>query len=592
MATLKLYNANDNFDDFELKLAKLNYDEYLLLPESGTFTAAGVQFTIDKETSPGFTRYDFTGKLWWSTNNFSAVLHALGLSTFRGWTTANLFEWYPAAIQGALSPDAELCASDQSLSYPNFTIAFDADGSAGGGDLFSDVEITRAYGATERVTSLAMDDHGTTRYSVVGYMDVVTGDDEDAFGGHIFGLFAVKCWKRYGGDDPRMEFTLITSSQVTFNDFPDEYSVDPGDKGFKPTTITQLNPTTGGGSTSGGSPSYPTDTLTQPGAPDETHASAAGSGLLNAYVINKANLAHLCYNLFSPTWTSAFTHLFWEPLDSIISLQVFPCTPDTGTSEYVKVLGYMSKKGSPSDTLRADWEDSQAAPLTNQFKVFDFGDLSISEMFESFLDYDASDFTLFLPFIGEIAMPVGEVMGSTINVQYTVDFFTGMCVANVLINKSAVLSNGETAPQYAQHSYMGNCAVQMPLTSVQYGNVMGSLAQAASMGLKTGLGGAAGSLAMSAANGGFRPTVTTKGTIGANAGFCGILQPYITITRPIPAESPNYQNVTGYPSYVDATLGTCDGFCKCTDIDLTNVAGITNSEMERVKNMCLAGVYV
>ena len=158
--------------------------------------------------------------------------------------------------------------------------------------------------------------------------------------------------------------------------------------------------------------------------------------------------------------------------------------------------------------------------------------------------------------------------------------------------KAAELSNGETADQYAQHSYMGNCAVQMPLTSVQYGNIMGSLAQAASMGLKTGIGGAAGSLAMSAANGGFRPTVSTKGTIGANAGFCGITQPYITITRPIPIEPENYQTVVGYPSYIDATLGTCEGFCRCRNIDLHNVPGMTASEMARVEAMCKEGIYI
>ena len=593
MATLNLYNANDSYHSFGLKLANLEYPQLQALPASGNITVAGSTFTCSKTVETGYTTWEYDGKLWWSDSNVSAIINALGLSSFRNYKSADLFSWYPAAVTGLDDEDVELSAADHApVSYPCFEVDFTPDGSAGGGDYFGSVTMSRASGYTKSVSPLTMDGNGADMHCMGGYMAVNTGDPDDAFGGMIFGMYAIKCWKRYGGDDPRMLVTFITSSQITRNEFPDEYSVDSGDKGFRPITITPTKPTQGGGSTSGGSPSYPTDTLTQPGAPDETHASAAGSGLLNAYVIDKTNLAHLCYNLFSPTWTSAFTHLFWEPLDSIISLQVFPCTPDTGTAEYVKVLGYLSKKGSAADQLRADWENSQAAPLTNQFKVFDFGDLSIPEMFESFLDYDASDFTLFLPFIGEIAMPVGEVMGSTINVQYTVDFFTGMCVANVLIEKSAELSNGETAPQYAQHSYMGNCAVQMPLTSVQYGNVMGSLAQAASMGLKTGLGGAAGSLAMSAANGGFRPTVTTKGTIGANAGFCGILQPYITITRPIPIEPESYQTVVGYPSYIDATLGTCEGFCRCRNIDLHDVPGMTASEMARVEAMCKEGIYI
>ena len=361
-----------------------------------------------------------------------------------------------------------------------------------------------------------------------------------------------------------------------------------GDEGFIPTKSGSFI-SIGGGEDSG-TPTYESDPLTMPDAPDESVASAAGSGLLHAYKITAENLSHLAYNLFSPTWQSKFTHLFWEPLDSIISLQVFPCEPDVGSSEYVKCLSYMNK--TTADGLRDSWENSQAAPLSKQFKQFDFGSVSVPEMFGSFLDYDASSFELFLPFIGDISLPVNEVMGSTVSVAYTVDFFTGMCVANVLIEKSALLGSGESVDQYAQHSYMGNCAVQIPLTSVQYGNIMGSLAQAASIGLKTGIAGAAGSLASSAAGGGFRPTVQTKGTIGANAGFCGILYPYLTITRPITAEPDSYQQVVGYPSYVDGTLANMNGFCKVDDIDLTNVSGMTESEARRVKSMCQEGIYI
>ena len=592
MATLNLHDANHSYASFPLKVANIEYPQLQELPASGTISINGATFTCNKTVSPGYIRWEFDGKLWFTSGNVSAVINALGLTSFRNYTIADLFKWYPGMWPAAEpDPDVELTGADHGpLTYPKFEVDFTPDGSAGGGDYFGTVSMSRASGYTENVGPVAMDDNGETRHGLVGYMAVNTGDPEDAFGGMLFGIYCFNCWKRYNGDDPRMLVTFVISSQITANEFPDEYSVDAGDKGFRPITIKPTQPTQGGGSTSGGSPTYPTDVLTQPGAPDESVASAAASGLLNAYKIDAANLAHLCYNLFSPTWQSKFTHLFWEPLDSIISLQVFPCSPNVGTQEYVKTLGYMNKMD--PDGLRDAWEASQAYPLTNQFKVFDCGSLSIPEMFESFLDYDASSFELFLPFIGDISMPVNEVMGSTINVQYTVDFFTGMCVANVLITKNTPLSNGNVADQYAQHSYMGNCAVQMPLSSTQYGNIMGSLAQAASMGLKTGLAGAAGSLASSAANGGFRPTVATKGTIGANAGFCGILQPYITITRPIPIEPENYQTVVGYPSYIDAVLGTCEGFCRCKAIDLHNVAGMTQSEADRVTAMCKEGIII
>ena len=592
MASLKLYNANNNNDPMILKLATMEWSAYEDIPASGEYTIAGSHWTVEKTGAAGWGNVHFEGEHVYITGaNIQQMINGL-MDTFHGYESADLFNWYPAAVAGLQDDDSMLSAGTNAFTFPGFKIEYTPGGDVTGGDYFPNANFgwDNSHWAAQIPVGIGLDG---SHNALIGFMALTTGDPEDAFGGVIFGRYVIQSYKNYGAQHiDHTDIWITISSNITLSYFEGLYQLDPGNKNFRPVSVIARKPAIGGGSTSGSLPGYSTDTLTQPNAPDETHASAAASGLLNAYVIDKTNLAHLCYNLFTPTWSSAFTHLFWEPLDSIISLQVFPCTPDTGTPEYVKVLGYMSKKGSSSDTLRADWENSQAAPLTKQFKVLDFGSITISEMFESFLDYDASDFTLFLPFIGEISMPVGEVMGSTINVQYTVDFFTGMCVANVLIEKSAELGDGQNVSQYAQHSYMGNCAVQMPLSSVQYGNIIGSLAQAASMGLHTGLAGTAGSLAMSAANGGLKPTVQTKGTIGANAGFCGILQPYITITRPIPVEPENYQTVVGYPSFVDATLGTCEGFCKCMDIDLTGINGMTENEARRVKSMCQAGIYI
>ena len=254
-------------------------------------------------------------------------------------------------------------------------------------------------------------------------------------------------------------------------------------------------------------------------------------------------------------------------------------------SEAIKVLKYTC--------ISADLgADSVGNKLSKQFKVYDFGTLSVAEMWHSFLDYDASSFSLYLPFIGSVDIPVGEVMNGSVNVQYTVDFITGMCVANVLCTKNVELSSGDVVTQYAQHSYMGNCSVQIPLNSVSYGNIVGSLAQAASVGLKAGITGFVASAATSAIQGGFKPTIETKGTINANAGFCSILKPYITVTRPIPAESENYQEVLGYPSYIEGTLGDYADLCVCDNIDLSGLSGATDSEIDRIKQLCKEGVYV
>lgn len=367
-----------------------------------------------------------------------------------------------------------------------------------------------------------------------------------------------------------------------------ESSPEPGDKGFRPIG-NRTRFVAGGGGISGQRPGYNTSHLTQPGEPDETKASIIGAGFINVYMIddqNTAVLERLGEALFSSTWDNWVTNIFRNPMDSLISLQIFPVKPYSGTSEPIKMLNHSAK-------MQDLDVDASAPKISKQFRQFDFGTLSIAEMWESFLDYDATSFQLYLPFIGMVDIPVGEVMDGSINVKYTVDFLTGMCVANVLCTKTINVSDGGAAyTQEAQHSYMGNCAVQVPLTSVSYGNIVGALAQAASVGLTTGLAGAAGSLAMSALNGSFKPTVETKGTIGANAGFCSVLYPYITITRPITAEPDSYQQVMGYPSYIESTLGACEDLCVCDDIDLSGIVGATDSEMQRIRQLCKEGVYV
>lgn len=385
------------------------------------------------------------------------------------------------------------------------------------------------------------------------------------------------------------EFTTGSRIRVMFSDSITNTSYlqplpSPGEKGFEPIKYVTKN-TIGGGKHTGEFPGYTTDQLTQPGAPNESVASVIGTGFINVYKVDTGNLVKLGRCLFSSTWDQWISNVFRNPMDSLISLQIFPYTPDLGSAQPIKLLKYSCIATDLS-------EDVNAPVLLHQFKTIDFGTLTIPEMWQSFLDYEATNFELYLPFIGTVDIPVNEVMDGSVNVQYTIDFLTGMCVANVLCTKLIKISSGNFVPQFSQHSYMGNCAVQIPLTSESYGNIIGALAQASSVALTSGIAGAVGSLAMSAFSGGFKPTVETKGAITSNAGFCSVLYPYITITRPITAEPESYQEVMGYPSYIEATLGECEDLCICDNIDLSGVTGATESEMNRIKQLCKEGVYV
>lgn len=374
----------------------------------------------------------------------------------------------------------------------------------------------------------------------------------------------------------------------------DIYGLAPGGKGFRPTAARTTKDIPGNGGRPTGQPNkkdpdYASDTITQPGAPDESVASAIGSGFLRPYWITSANLDNVGKCLYSTTLRTALENLFINPLDFIISLMVFPCKPYLGASENIKLGGWVCDLIS----IHPNGLDTQAVGnlLTNQFRVFDFGTINIDENFGSFLDYSQTTVELYLPFIGSVNIDVSECMGGTINVQYTVDFLTGMCVANVLCQRSFPLPSGKLIPNRAQHAYQGNCAIQIPLSAINYGNMIGSLINACTQGITNPVSGFVG-MTSDAIGGGFRPNVSSKGNIVANSGFCSVLYPYVRITRPITAEPYNYQEVMGYPSYINDTLGQCEGLCICDDIDLKGVAGATENELNKIRQYCKDGVYV
>lgn len=529
-----------------------------------------------------------SSNLWSCTgNNISGTVNGVTVPS-----TRHYVDWsYNANPPVLANPGTDLKALEAYITpgssanfytQPNQTGSYFTIGTNSNGDIQSIAvhsgSYTINYGTYLEATSNAIyfvyaENAGLSRYDNLCFYFDTSAFGETGYGLHFGGLAHLNA-----------VFTNSTSSNIQdrFNSGT-TINADPGDRGFRPVGDIADNPL-GGGDISGQRPGYTTDVLTQPGAPDESVASAAGSGFVNIYKLDEGNLRRLGLCLFDGL-LSKLNNIFMNPLDSIVSLQVFPCSPDLGAQENIKVLKWKA-------TVVDLGGDAVGNRLAKQFKVFDFGSLAIPEMWFSYLDYDSTSFTLYLPFIGMVDIPVNEVMGGIINVQYTVDFITGMCVANVLCTKHALLASGDTADQYSQHCYMGNCSVQIPLNAVSFGNIVGSFAQAASVGLTSGLAGAAASLAGSALNGGMKPIVETKGTINSNAGFCGVLYPYITITRPIPVEPESFQETVGYPSYVVSKLADCEGLCICDSINLEGISGATESELDEIKQLCTEGVYV
>lgn len=372
----------------------------------------------------------------------------------------------------------------------------------------------------------------------------------------------------------------------------DAYDHEPGEEGFVPTGAhtDRKRPGIGGrGSAQKKDPEYASDTVTQPDRPNETQASAVKSGFLKSYLMTQAQLDKICSALYSDTLLDVIKSSFVNPLDFIVSLMVFPTNPDVGATENLRFGKWIASAA--AGVIGALGVDITGSRLSSEFKKIDFGTLQIPENWGNFLDYSQTSIELYLPFIGSVNIDVAECMGGSINVQYTIDFFTGMCVANVLCERSFPLPSGKFIPNRAQHAYQGNCAIQIPLSAADYGSMVGSLINACTQGISNPAAGFAG-IASDAIAGGLRPNISSKGNIVANSGFCSVLYPYVRITRPITAEPDSYQEVMGYPSYINTALGQCTGLCICDEIDLKGVTGATEEELNRIRQLCKDGVYV
>lgn len=502
------------------------------------------------------------------------------------------FTWDPVEYMEVLTSQnygsGIYCAPDVNVNNPAYEYQFTVNTPSS--SMTQDISITFNFRASTAAQSFSFGarKYVDSRFYAECAMIPVVFKTTSGLGDFVFGYVVYSREKISATAENKL--LVVVDASVNIYNFtePDE---DPGEKGFKPTAArtTKNRPGNGGrGTAQKKQPEYKSSQITQPGAPNESVASAIGSKFINPYKIDKTNLAAVGSCLWGSDLAGFLANIYVNPLDFIVSLCVFPTSPSVGSAEAIRIGKYRCLVGDGGLGF-----DASGYPLANQFKVINFGTITIPENWGNYLDYSQTTLELYLPFIGSVNLDTSECMGGTINVQYTIDFLTGMCVANVLCTKANfVLPSGKGLDYVnAQHSFQGNCAIQIPLSRVDYGSMVGSLINACTQGITNPVAGFAG-VVTDAIGGGFRPNVTSKGNIVANSGYCSVLYPYVRITRPITAEPDSYQEVMGYPSYINTTLGECSDLCICEDIDLTGIAGATENELNKIRQLCKDGVYV
>lgn len=259
-------------------------------------------------------------------------------------------------------------------------------------------------------------------------------------------------------------------------------------------------------------------------------------------------------------------------INYVIDCHVLPVTPQLGTNSNIKV-GFR-------DT------GISVPVVTNDYIDATCGSLNIAEWFNGAADYSSTRSKLYLPFIGFVDTKPEFWQAGTISVDYKFNVIDGsfMCYVKSTSSKSN-LSNTIIA------QYAGNACMHLPITGVNYAQMVSGIIGAGVSAVMTGgtsaVLGAAASAANTLARGG---DVQQSNGYNSTAALMGVRTPYLMIERAVPAFPNKYGHDKGYPSNITTNLGTVHGFTVIEDIDLSGIP-LTQAELDELRGLLRDGVY-
>ena len=329
-----------------------------------------------------------------------------------------------------------------------------------------------------------------------------------------------------------------------------------------------------------------TDNISLPGVPE---LSALSAGFVNMYNPTSAQLQVLVNALWSNDLSQIFWKMLTSPMESLVSLQIFPVAPTVTASPVNIVMGNVTLQDQSTTPITF----ATAPALTNQYKVIDCGSLNMNEYWGSALDYSPySKAEIFLPYIGVKEIDINDVMAATLYLQYIVDFLTGTCTAQLQCVKAQHMDF--SAPLY---HWQGNMAMAIPATASDMSQLITSIASTlVSAGLTVATGGSGAVLAAGVAGGALNmanahPRIEKGGTIAMTAGALDNQTPFIILTRPIQSKPANFQGYKGWPSNITAEIGSLTGY---TEIEYIHVEidSATDEEKSEIERLLKEGVII
>lgn len=334
---------------------------------------------------------------------------------------------------------------------------------------------------------------------------------------------------------------------------------------------------------------------------DDIDDDAINSGFVTLYKPTKPQIQQFSdwlWTSITDSLSQQIKRLLTNPLDGILFIATTHLSPPTSQgSKEIKFCGIGS--------------NVYALTIPKQFKSYDCGDfqfLTIDGSYstkidgdtDTFLDYQPySKAEIYLPCIGYKELDINDVIGSTIHLNYEVDWVSGACLAQLKFTRDKRKNGDANLDHNILYEFQGNIYTNLPISASDwksfYSNVLqvgGGLASALSGNIGQGISQAVSSIATQ------QVSVQKSGNVAASYGYMGQQEIRIYITRPNPAIPTNYKSYKGYQSNKFYKLGDLSGY---TEIDpetfwvgtKTNPTdGITEEEAKMLRADLASGFYL
>ena len=297
------------------------------------------------------------------------------------------------------------------------------------------------------------------------------------------------------------------------------------------------------------------------------------TGLGAVYVPTIEQLNSFSQWLWSPNFIEQIKKLFSDPMQGIIGLHQIYFTPEHNGTDTIH-CGYLDS-GVSSDYTK------------KRYIKINCGSVNVKETFGNIFDYDPlTTIECYLPFIGIVPLKVGDVMRSTISIEYICDVLTGACLCNIYVLRDDIKA--------LLYTYGGNCAVNYPLSSGSYMGIVSSLV-GVTMSVATGIISGGTSIPLSIGGGAMsllnaKTNVKTSGGYSGNTGAMGVKKPYLIIKNTLTSMPDNYNKYIGNAYNDIKNISECVGYSVIENVQL--IGEMTDTEKEEIKNYLESGVII